>query len=257
MRASKSGILSIPGFCAGKQVAIFAVRPAFLMVRHPVLSAIICHLSGSRTRGSDTSWRQCRYPLKDGATMRVAAIIALVLVSTTPSEASKSCMTKTEARQHFGSVHIYWHGPDRCWDATPSRRYANRKVQRKILTPEVKRTTDKPKWRNSISQLLADGDPLPSIGTSADARRYENDGAVAATRWIDRWTDIEPSLLAARWVDIAPVERPAIVEAKAERSVRPHGMVLVFIAFVILTLGTIEVLFGGRFYQWPRPGRMT
>ncbi len=67
--------------------------------------------------------------------MRVAAIIAVVLVSTVPSEASKSCMTKTEARQHFGSVHIYWHGPNRCWDATPSRRYADRKVSAKNSRP--------------------------------------------------------------------------------------------------------------------------
>jgi hypothetical protein len=189
--------------------------------------------------------------------MRVAAIIAVVLVSAVPSEASKSCMTIAEARQHFGSVHIYWHGPNRCWDATPSRRYANRKVQRKIPTREVVRKIDQPKWRDSISELLADGDPVPSIGIPADARRYGNDAAVTATRWIDRWTDIEPSLLAARWVDIAPVERPPIVGPKAQRSVRPHGLVLVFIAFVLLALGTIEVLFGGKFYQWPRPGRMT
>jgi hypothetical protein len=189
--------------------------------------------------------------------MRVAAIIAVVLVSTVPSEASKSCMTKAEARQHFGSVHIYWHGPNRCWDATPSRRYANRKVQRKTPTREVKQNIDQPKWRDSISELLADSDPVQSIGTLADARRYGNDGGVTAARWIDRWTDIEPSLLAARWVDIARVERPPTVKPKAERLARPHGIVLVFIAFVVLALGTIEVLFGGRFYQWPRSGRMT
>jgi hypothetical protein len=184
--------------------------------------------------------------------MRVAAIIAMVLVSTVPSEASKSCMTKTEARQHFGSVHIYWHGPNRCWNATPSRRYANRKVARKTPALEVKRTIDKPRWRDPISELLADADPVPSVVASTDVRRYGDDGAVAATRWIDRWTDIEPSVLAARWVDIAPVERPPSIEHKAERSVRPHGLVLVFIAFVVLALATIEVLFGGRFRQWPR-----
>jgi hypothetical protein len=184
--------------------------------------------------------------------MRVAAIIAVVLVSITPSEASKSCMTKAEARQHFGSVHIYWHGPDRCWDATPSRRHAARKIQRKTPTREVSRKIDQPKWRDSMSELLADSDPVPSIGISADARRYGNDGAVTATRWIDRWTDVEPSLLAARWVDIAQVERPPNIERKAQRSVRPHGLVLVFIAFVVLALATIEVLFGGRFRQWPR-----
>ena len=60
-----------------------------------------------------------------------------------------------------------------------------------------------------------------------------------------------------RWVDIAQVEQPLIIERKAERLVRPHGVVLVFVVFVVLTLGTIEVLFGGRFYEWPQSGRMT
>jgi hypothetical protein len=200
--------------------------------------------------------------------MRVAMIVAVVLVSATPSEASKSCMTKAEARQHFGSVHIYWHGPNHCWDATPTRRHATRTVQRKTSTREVKpktptrevtRKVDQPKWRDSMSEVLAssDSDPVQSIGTSADARRYGNDGAVAGTPWIDRWTDIESSPLAARWVDIAPVERPPIIERKAGRLVRPPGVVLVFIVFVVLALGTIDVLFGGRFYQWRQSGRMT
>jgi hypothetical protein len=189
--------------------------------------------------------------------MRVAMIIAVVLVSTTPSEASRSCMTKAEARQHFGSVHIYWHGPKHCWDATPTRRHATRKVPRKTPTREVKRKIDQPKWRDSISEMLAASDPMQSIGTSSDARGYGNDGAVVATRWIDRWTDIESLPLAARWVDIAQVERSPIIERKAERLVGPFGVVLVFIVFIVLALGTIEMLFSGRFYEWRQSGRMT
>ncbi len=49
--------------------------------------------------------------------MRVALIVVFVSALTTPSEASKSCMSRTEAHQHFGS-YIYWHGKDHCWDAT-------------------------------------------------------------------------------------------------------------------------------------------
>ena len=195
--------------------------------------------------------------------MRVAMIIAVVLVSATPSEASKSCMTKAEARQHFGSVHIYWHGPDRCWDATPTRRHAARKIERKTATREVKREVDQPKgidqpkWRDSMSEMLASSDPVQSIGTTVDARRYGSDNVVAGTPWIDRWTDIEAPPLAARWVDIAPGERPPVIERKAHRSVRPPGIVVVFIIFVVLALATIEVLLGGRFYQWRQSGRMT
>ncbi len=53
--------------------------------------------------------------------MRVAVIVAFVSLLTTPSEASTSCMSKTEARQHFGTVYLYWHHPEHCWDATPTR----------------------------------------------------------------------------------------------------------------------------------------
>jgi hypothetical protein len=39
--------------------------------------------------------------------MRFAMIVIAMVVMTTPSEASKSCMSKTEARRHFSSSHIY------------------------------------------------------------------------------------------------------------------------------------------------------
>src|ERR1700716_338081 len=55
--------------------------------------------------------------------LRVGVIVVSMLMVATPSEASQSCMSKTEARQHFGSVHIYWHGQDHCWDATPTRHH--------------------------------------------------------------------------------------------------------------------------------------
>src|SRR6266852_1036661 len=55
--------------------------------------------------------------------MRVAVVVVFVSVLSTPSEASQSCMSKTEARQSFHSSHIYWHGADHCWDATPIRRH--------------------------------------------------------------------------------------------------------------------------------------
>jgi hypothetical protein len=53
--------------------------------------------------------------------MRVAVMVVFVSLLTTRSEASTSCMSKTEARQHFGTVYLYWHGPEHCWDTTPTR----------------------------------------------------------------------------------------------------------------------------------------
>ena len=157
--------------------------------------------------------------------MRVAVIVALLVV-TTPSEASKSCMTKTEARQHFGSVHIYWHGNDHCWDATPTRRRHQRDATptpRHHQIHKVQQEIDEPKWHEAMSEMLLDEEPV-------------------RTPWVDRWVDIEPPQLPiiTRRVDIVQVGSPPIIEP--EPMVTPRGVALVFFA-IVLTLGTIEVLF--------------
>jgi hypothetical protein len=102
-----------------------------------------------------------------------------------------------------------------------------------------------------MSELLVDTDPAQPLRTSAsaEARRDVADAAVGAMPWIDRWLDVESSPVAARWVDIAPMERPPIIEPKAERVVRPPGVVLVFVFFVILTLATVEVLVRWTSYE--------
>jgi hypothetical protein len=148
--------------------------------------------------------------------MRVAVIVVFASVLTTPSEASKSCMSKTEARQHFGSVHIYWHGPEHCWDATPTRRH--HQVQR------VQRKNDQPKWQDSMSEMLPDEKPVP-------------------TPWVNRWVDIEPPPIVSRWVDITQVA-PLPVISKPEPMVTPRGVVMVIIT-IVLTLVIVEILFGG------------
>ena len=58
--------------------------------------------------------------------MRVAVIVVGLVVVSTPSQASRSCMTQAEARRQFATSHLYWHG-SHCWDAmTPSRRVVHR-----------------------------------------------------------------------------------------------------------------------------------
>jgi len=155
--------------------------------------------------------------------MRVAVIVVFVSVLTTASEASRSCMSKTEARQHFGSVHIYWHGTDHCWDATPTNR------QHRVRT--VQRKADQPKWRNSMSKMLADAEPVQAAPPAQ------------AAPWTSRWVDIEPPPIDARWVDIAQVAPPPI--SKPESIVTPRGVIMVIIT-IVLTLAIFDVLFGGR-----------
>jgi hypothetical protein len=56
--------------------------------------------------------------------MPVVVITASMLVSLVlmaPSDASQPCVSRIDARQYSGSVHIYRHGQDHCWDAVPTR----------------------------------------------------------------------------------------------------------------------------------------
>src|SRR6266478_8717059 len=132
--------------------------------------------------------------------MRVAVFVvfvAFVPVLATSSEASKSCMTKTEARQHFGSVHIYWHGNDHCWDATSTRRHGRiHTVRQKDHLDTVQQTVQQkihqPNWHDAMSEMLPNEEPV----------RFP---------WVDRWIDIEQSPIVSRWVDIAPVAPQPII----------------------------------------------
>ena len=160
--------------------------------------------------------------------MRVAVIVVFASVLTTPSEAaSTSCMSKTEARQHFGSVHLYWHGPEHCWDATTTRRHH----QVHDATPtrhhhqihEVRQKIDQPGWHDAMSEMLPDEEPVQ-------------------TPWVDRWVDIEPSPIVSRWVDIVQVAPPPLIH-DPEPMVAPR--VLIVIITIGLTLVIVEVLFGG------------
>jgi hypothetical protein len=149
--------------------------------------------------------------------MRVAIIVVSILMVATPSEASESCMSKTEARQHFGLVHIYWHGADHCWDASPGRR------QRHVIH-KVAAKPDQPKWREAMSEMVPDAN------------------VVAQTPWLDRWVDIKPSELplVARWVDFPQATPPPTVEPMPA----PRGvMVLLALLAIALMLAINEVLF--------------
>jgi hypothetical protein len=178
--------------------------------------------------------------------MRVAVIVVTMLAVTTPSMASQSCMSKTEARRHFASMHIYWHGPDHCWDATPPRR---RQIQARKKPPvhEVQRESDEPKWHESMSAMLPDDEPVQSLRAPAslDLERQENDDAVTGAPWADRWVDIGPSQspLVARRVRVVQLSPMPVIEQRSVLMVSPHDLlVLAFVAFV-LTLGTVGVLY--------------
>src|SRR6266567_7480901 len=165
--------------------------------------------------------------------MRVAVFVvfvAFVPVLATPSEASRSCMTKTEARQHFGSVHLYWHGAGHCWDATSiSGHHRVHQVRRKISPP---------RWRESMSKMLPD----EMLKTLPDEmlKTLPDEEPVQKT-WVNRWVDIESPPIVSRWVDIAQVTPPPVIEAKFEPMVTLRGVMMVVIA-ITLTLAIVEFL---------------
>jgi hypothetical protein len=155
--------------------------------------------------------------------MRVAVFCALMLMVATPSDASESCMSVTEARQHFGLVHIYWHSAEHCWDASPGRR------QRHIIHTDIAKP-DPPKWRDAMSEMVPDA-------------------PVSQVVWLDRWVDIKPSELPliARWVDF-PEAKPT--PPTAEPTTRSLTVILLFAFLVIaLPLAIIEALPQGVIYR--------
>jgi len=57
--------------------------------------------------------------------------------------------------------------------------------------------------------------------------------------WGDRWVDIESPPIVSRWVDIAQVTPPLVIEAKSEPMVTLRGVMMVIIA-ITLTLAIVD-----------------
>jgi len=154
--------------------------------------------------------------------MRAALFVVFVSVLTTPSEASKSCMSKTEARQQFGS-YIYWHGPEHCWDATPTRPHG---VRHRVRRPEPEPT---PRFVIPM--------PSPDVRRLANAMATDEPetNRITVTPWVERWTDI---------TQVVPPNPIVVIERKPEPMVTPRGVVMVIIA-IALTLVIVEILFVG------------
>lgn len=164
--------------------------------------------------------------------MRVALIFVLMLLVTTSSNASPSCMSKDEARKHFGPVHIYWHGPEHCWDASPSRRYHRIKRNQPSQTQHNQQSqqsqqsrSKKPKWQEAMSEMLPDDN-------------------AEQTSWISRWVDIETPPIISRWVDIIQVA-PQPTARKTAWSVSELGMVVMVLLITVTMIISVMILFGG------------
>ena len=160
--------------------------------------------------------------------MRVAVIVLGLVVVSTPSQASWSCMTRAEARQQFPTSHLYWYGRGHCWNAmTPSRRrvvhrvreHFQREAQRGLAEPN----NPEPKWREAMSEMLpANETPSPSVN------------------WENRWVEIAQVPMGG---DKVPQEEASANAAhRIERMFTPMSVLLAFLASLGLALALIETL---------------
>jgi hypothetical protein len=196
-------------------------------------------------------------------------------------------MTQSEARQKFPTQHLWWHGPNRCWDATPSRTQlskriktretqpAEREAQADLETPAAKIAPEKavaPKtvapvqaqktqnwahdgrWREAMSRMLpGDEPPLePQAQVRLDGVRSDSAPEPA------RAAPVPPMNWRDRWIEISASGKratgapaPADLAANAEPIVTPTRVMLALLA-VVLTLGFVELVFRKTVPDWRR-----
>jgi hypothetical protein len=183
--------------------------------------------------------------------MRTATVFIFVLLAASPAHASKSCMTMAEARTQFSTSHLWWHGPNHCWDATPPAHRIVRRIKPgeqqagEVIPPAVAAQDNavparrEPKWRDAMSEMLpADA---PAFGAASSLPTIAKTGI----NWLDRWVDVAqvaPLSLLRRDPGAATAEVSPTVGQKADPMVTPVRLILIFLSIVVI-LAVIELLF--------------
>jgi hypothetical protein len=175
--------------------------------------------------------------------MSVVFVAAMVIAA--PMPASAACFSISEARQHFGSVHLYWHGSDHCWDASPGRRRDAATTPRHARKHE-RREAERPKWREARSELAADNEPTRAPESTGDQRVATPDAPpirIAPVKlvsflsdWTERWVDIDqvvPDHSAKAQSSLLAASAP---EQKVDLVLVLHGLALFTFGFgLVLT----------------------
>jgi hypothetical protein len=189
--------------------------------------------------------------------MRVAIFLAAsaLAFASSPAISSPSCMTQAEARAKFPTTHLWWHGPNRCWDATPGRRQLAKRIDARKQAESEPRTEREPvvakpetkpavsaehRWRDAMSRMRSE-DFAGSVGPARAEASADPSGSFAAPRmnFFERWVDI-----AQRAPPRPDKAAPGDLAADA-RSVEPlvtPARVMLGLLVLILTLGFFELL---------------
>ena len=172
--------------------------------------------------------------------MRVAVIVVSMLVVATSSYASDSCLTKDEARKHFATSYLYWHGSGHCWDANSGRLRSEGNIRQKSKE-EVRKEGSEPNWREAHSQVLSPDATLsapqsqPSEGH--EATHETSEGAPLSQRWVDI-AQVVPSFDAQR----SDLMLPLGVSARSSGpSIAAGGIILIFLGSMVV-IAVIEFL---------------
>jgi hypothetical protein len=162
---------------------------------------------------------------------RKIAIVApgclMLLLLSTAADASRSCMTKREARRAFPSSHVYWYGSRHCWNVAPGRRHHARAHAHTYQRPPSP-------------------PPIPVLAAEPSAREADHDGdAAGRTGGSIPPTGTTTGKLQDRWPDVVtvPPPEPGVVEA-APPLMSARNVVMV-IASMAMFAALIEVAFGG------------
>jgi hypothetical protein len=210
--------------------------------------------------------------------MRIAIIVVTVAVISSPSMASPSCMTITEARAAFPNKHLYWHGSNRCWDANPGRRRLAQRAKEKELRQAGRETklarqaerpvveekkppswTQESRWREAMSRMLPEDmvalQPPARVQARSDALempapRFEMPTAPPRVNWRDRWVEVVPSFPVDTGKPAAVAFSTAAVP-HVEPLLTPTRVILALLA-VLLTLALVEILFRTTHRDWRR-----
>jgi hypothetical protein len=175
----------------------------------------------------------------------VCAAVIVVLVAV-PSHASKSCMTQGEARAQFRTAHLYWHGPDHCWNATAPRHGLVHHIEQSDHREAQAEQPKKPesKWRDAMSEMLTDGTSAATpVFRTTPLADDASEAPSAGVNWLDRWVDVTqvvPSAVLALGPDA--LENTPAAGLKVELLVTPTRVIFAFLALV-LTIAVIELIF--------------
>ena len=189
--------------------------------------------------------------------MRVAIIVVAASLASLPVLASPSCMTQSEARQKFPKEHLWWHGPNRCWSATPpSRQRLAQRIKAGKTRPVAReaepeavdekkpsRSASDTKWREAMSKARPEDLVASTSVASAQAEVTLAPLAMApappGANWRERWVDI-----VQRVPPIVDEGGPADLAADA-RAVEPlvtPTRVMLALLVLLLAFGTFELM---------------